>query len=85
MELVFEAKEKKMSINLYGHSYSIRVPKIKDGDELRTKLENADAKDAMKIYSDFFLSIGIPQEAIDSLDSIDFNDLIMFLLYPKKS
>jgi hypothetical protein len=85
MELVFEAKEKKMTLNLYGTKHLIRVPKIKESNELREKLNSADAKDAVQIYFDFFLSVGIPQDALDILDTLDISELVSFLLYPKKS
>lgn len=85
MELVFEAKQKKMIINVYGEKHEIRVPKMHEGDEFRGKLEQAEAKDAHKVYTEFFLSLGLPEEAIKKLDSIDYNELLGFILYPKKS
>ncbi|MBL0233171.1 MAG: hypothetical protein IPQ08_05860 [Chitinophagaceae bacterium] len=85
MELVFEAKEKKMTLNLYGTKYSIRVPKMKESIELQSKIKDADAKEVVQIYFDFFTGIGLPSEAMDALDSLDFQELISFILYPKKS
>jgi hypothetical protein len=85
MELVFEAKEKKMSLNLYGTKYSIRVPKMKESMELQEKIKNADPKDVVQLYMDFFSGIGLPLEALDSLDALDFHELIGFILYPKKN
>lgn len=85
MELVFEAKEKKMTLNLYGTKYTIRVPKMKESIELQAKIKDADAKEVVQIYFDFFSGIGLPVEAMDALDSLDFQELISFILYPKKS
>lgn len=85
MELVFEAKEKKMTLNLYGTKYAIRVPKMKESMELQEKVKNADPKDVVQVYSDFFQGIGLPADALDSLDSLDFQELIGFILYPKKN
>jgi hypothetical protein len=85
MELVFEAKEKKMSLKLYGTTYSIRVPKMKESIELQEQVKKADPKDVVKLYFDFFQGIGLPVEALDSLDSLDFEGLISFVLYPKKN
>lgn len=85
MELVFEAKEKKMSLNLYGTKYSIRVPKMKESMELQNKIKEADPKEVVSIYMDFFQGIGLPVEALDALDSLDFQELIGFILYPKKN
>ncbi len=85
MELVFEAKEKKMSLNLYGTKYTVRVPKMKESIELQESIKAADPKDVVQVYMDFFQGIGLPIEALDQLDSLDFNDLISFILYPKKS
>jgi len=85
MELVFEAKEKKMSLNLYGTKYTVRVPKMKESIELQESIKAADPKEVVQIYMDFFKGIGLPIEALDQLDSLDFNDLISFILYPKKS
>lgn len=85
MELVFEAKEKKMSLNLYGQKFTIRVPKMKESMELQESIKNADPKDVVSIYMDFFKGIGLPEEAIDSIDALDFQELIGFILYPKKN
>ncbi|HNC40334.1 MAG TPA: hypothetical protein PK522_00970 [Nitrosomonas sp.] len=85
MEFVFEAKEKKMTLNLYGTKYQIRVPKMKESQELQNKIKNADPGDVVQIYMDFFAGIGLPVESLDSLDAIDFQELISFILYPKKS
>lgn len=85
MELIFEAKEKKMSLNLYGTKYTVRVPKMKESIELQESIKAADPKDVVQVYMDFFQGIGLPIEALDQLDSLDFNDLISFILYPKKS
>ena len=85
MEFVFEAKVKKMTINLYGTKYEIRVPKMKESVELQEKIKVADPAEVVKIYSDFFIGIGLPSEALDQLDSLDFQDLISFILFPKKN
>jgi hypothetical protein len=85
MEFVFEAKEKKMTLNLYGEKFTIRVPKMKESMELQSKIKEADPKDVVGIYLDFFQGIGLPLKAIDALDSMDFQDLISFILFPKKN
>lgn len=85
MDFVFEAKEKQMTLNLYGTKYKIRVPKMKESIELQERVKHADPKDVVEIYSSFFQGIGLPIDAIDSLDSLDFQELISFILFPKKN
>lgn len=85
MDLVFEAKEKQMTLKLYGKEFKIRVPKLSESVLFQSNLKTVEAKDATKLYTEFFLSLGMPQEAIDLLDSLDYNELLSFVLYPKKS
>lgn len=85
MDFVFEAKEKKMNVNLYGEKYTMRVPKISEYNEISEKIKSADPKDVVSIYFDFFVSLGLPREALDKFDAVDFQEFVSFVLFPKKN
>ena len=82
MELVFEAKVKKMLVKISGVSYEMRIPKMHETKALRTKLNTTNPEDDVDVYTDFFISLGLDKEAFKEFDSIDFIEFISFVIFP---
>lgn len=81
----FKAKVKKLKITAAdGAEYEMRCPTIGDLEDLQLEIEGAQAKDAMKVYIEFFNRLGLPPEASRKFDQDDFTDFISFVLNPKK-
>jgi hypothetical protein len=85
MELVFEAKPKKIKVKVSGSEYEMRVPRISESEALQDSVVKADPKDVKGIYTDFFVSLGLTKDALDSFDVLDFQEFIGFVLFPKKN
>jgi hypothetical protein len=85
MELVFEAKPKKIKVKVSGSEYEMRVPRISESEALQGKVASADPKDVKEVYVDFFCSLGLDKAALESFDVLDFQEFIGFVLFPKKN
>lgn len=80
----FVAKKKKLKITIEGESWDIGCPTIGQQEELNEKIKSAAPENVLSIYLDFFSTLGMPSEALKSLDADEFFELTKFVFSPKK-
>jgi hypothetical protein len=82
----FVSKKKKLRLNVDSTVWEFNSPTVLDQEILHDKLKDVEAKDAAKVYYEFFESqLGLPQEASKSMDFDDFLKFVEFIFSPKKS
>lgn len=81
----FVAKKKKLKVTIDEQSWEIGCPSIGQQEELSEKIKQAAPENVLSIYVEFFGNLGLPVEALKSLDSDEFYDLTKFVFSPKKN
>ncbi len=78
----FVTKPKKLKLSLNGTAYEMRCPTMAENDDLEIKIK-ASPETSIQTYKEFFVSLGLPMEALNGMDLEDFLDFIGFVLNPK--
>lgn len=78
----FVTKTKKLKLSLNGTAYEMRCPTMAENDDLEIKVK-ANPESSLATYKEFFVSLGLPVEALNGMDLEDFLDFISFVLNPK--
>lgn len=78
----FVANAKKVKVTINGTSYEMRCPRIGESEVLDEKINEASPKDHLKVYKDFFKSLGLPHEAFEQMDKQDFLEFVKFVFSP---
>lgn len=80
----FVAKRKKLKVSIDGVSYEMRCPTIGERDSFTERLKDEKPENVIKAYAEWYDSLGLPKDALYSLDADDFFELIEFISTPKK-
>lgn len=85
MSFVYEPEIIRVKIN--GKDYEIKEPTVIQQRALRKDFEQASGgdSDVVKIYSDFFSSLGLPVDAIESMSLRGLISLFEYTIGLKKS
>ena len=81
----FIAKKKKLKITIDGQSWEIACPSIGQQEEINEKIKSAPAENVFAVYSEFFSGLGLPMDAIKTLDTDEFLEMTKFIFSPKKN
>ena len=79
----FDKKPNKV-YEVYGESYDVRLPLLKDKREYARKVDAVDDLDKIEVMIDFVADLGLPRSVTESLTEDDFELLINDLFGIKK-
>ena len=81
----FVAKKKKLKVTIDEQSWEIGCPSIGQQEDLQEKIKQAAAENVLSVYVEFFGTLGLPVDALKSLDADEFYELTKFVFSPKKN
>jgi hypothetical protein len=77
--------DEKLSIDVDGVSYSVKIPSMKQIAELEKKSKTVEPSDLPGYYEDFFSDLGLPKEVSEKFNFKHWKSLIEELLGTKKA
>lgn len=80
----FVAKRKKLRVTIEGESVEITAPSMAESEQLEEKLVGLKPAEVFKLYKEFFIQLGIPDNMLKQLDVDDYVELTKFIMAPKK-
>lgn len=72
-------KPKKIKISIYGETYELDKPRVKQTEEFQRLIEDAGEKNELSMMKSFLEKLGLPNEASDEMQMDHFKKLVEFI------
>ena len=80
----FEVKRKTFKVTLYGETFDVKAPSLRQMDEHNESISGLASKEIVKKTVAFLAELGIPEEKTREMDYDDFLPLVEFIQSAKK-
>lgn len=82
----FQYEDEELELNYKGESHKFRAPSAYEQKQLSDTFKNADeSTDAVTIYVDFFVSLGLPKEIVSKMSMKGLLGLFEYAVGSKKN
>ncbi len=81
----FKIERKPITIDIYGTDYKCTKPTFKQVVDMQDKIEELDGKAKLNYIKDVIVSVGIPGEVVDDMQSESVLELLEIITGAKKN
>lgn len=76
----YKVPKKTIRVTIADKSFEMRLPLRSEAKKINEELASCDPKDAEKLVDDFMKTLGLTEEALDTIDNDEFLDLFSFVM-----